>query len=79
MRSTLLFRYGGLFMFVILVSHFSSAQKKMTPKRITELKQEAANLVDQKAKMSQVMVDKIFSFAELGFQEVESSSYLTGF
>ena len=24
------------------------------------------------------MVDKIFSFAELGFQEIESSKYLTG-
>nr|WP_225587152.1 amidohydrolase [Algoriphagus sp. Y33] len=62
---------------MILLTPHSFAQKRMTPKRITELKQEAVLLVDQKAKMSQVMVDKIFSFAELGFQEIESSKYLT--
>ncbi len=28
--------------------------------------------------MTQVMVDKVFSFAELGFQEFETSNYLTG-
>lgn len=54
------------------------SQKKMSAKQIDALKQEAAMLVGQDAKMSQVMVDKIFSFAELGFQEVESSKYLTG-
>ncbi len=54
------------------------SQKKMSAKQIDALKQEAAMLVEQDAKMSQVMVDKIFSFAELGFQEVESSKYLTG-
>nr|WP_310104105.1 peptidase dimerization domain-containing protein [Algoriphagus sp. 4150] len=63
---------------MILLTQHSFAQKRMTPKRIAELKQEAVLLVDQKAKMSQVMVDKIFSFAELGFQEIESSKYLTG-
>jgi aminobenzoyl-glutamate utilization protein B len=31
-----------------------------------------------KAKMIQVMVDQIFSFSELGFQEVETSRYVTG-
>jgi len=30
------------------------------------------------AKQSQVMVDMVFSFGELGFQEVETSKYLTG-
>ncbi len=54
------------------------SQKKMSAKQIDALKQEVATLVEQDAKMSQVMVDKIFSFAELGFQEVESSKYLTG-
>ena len=34
--------------------------------------------VDRMAKQSQVMVDMVFSFGELGFQEVETSKYLTG-
>jgi aminobenzoyl-glutamate utilization protein B len=54
------------------------AQKKYTPKQIETLKTEVAQIVQNNHKQSQVMVDKIFSFAELGFQEVESSKYLTG-
>lgn len=58
---------------------FTSAQvTKVPPKKITALKTEAAQKVDARAKMAQVMVDKVFSFAELGFQEVETSKYLTG-
>ena len=53
-------------------------QKKYTSKQIEALKTEAAEIVQAHHKQSQVMVDKIFSFAELGFQEVESSKYLTG-
>ena len=34
--------------------------------------------IDGMAKQAQVMVDMVFSFAELGFQEVETSKYLTG-
>jgi aminobenzoyl-glutamate utilization protein B len=29
-------------------------------------------------KEAQVMVDTVFSFGELGFQEIETSKYLTG-
>ncbi|WP_222984495.1 peptidase dimerization domain-containing protein [Flagellimonas meishanensis] len=54
------------------------AQKKYSKKQIEKLKSEAAQIVEANHKQSQVMVDKIFSFAELGFQEVESSKYLTG-
>ncbi|MEO7713652.1 MAG: amidohydrolase [Gemmatimonadaceae bacterium] len=45
--------------------------------RLETLKAEAAREIDAKAKMIQVMVDQVFSFAELGFQEVETSRYLT--
>ncbi|MDX1577378.1 MAG: amidohydrolase, partial [Gemmatimonadota bacterium] len=34
--------------------------------------------VDSRAKLTQVMVDKIFSFSELGQQEFETSAYITG-
>ena len=54
------------------------AQKKYSAKQIEVLKTEAAGMVEANHKQSQVMVDKVFSFAELGFQEIESSKYLTG-
>ena len=54
------------------------AQKKKSNKQIEKLKAEAAAIVEANHKQSQVMVDKVFSFAELGFQEIESSKYLTG-
>lgn len=46
-------------------------------KKLAKLKAEVATNIDANAKMAQVMVDKVFSFAELGFQEVETSKYLT--
>ena len=46
--------------------------------RLDALKAEAAKDVDAKAKMIQVMVDQVFSFGELGFQEFETSKYLSG-
>jgi aminobenzoyl-glutamate utilization protein B len=51
---------------------------KLSAKKINALKEEASEKVQADAKRIQVMVDKIFSFAELGFQEYESSKYLTG-
>jgi len=53
------------------------AQKKRSNKQIEKLKTEVAAIVEDNKKQSQVMVDKIFSFSELGFQEIESSKYLT--
>ena len=46
--------------------------------RVDALKAEAAKEIDAKAKMIQEMVDQVFSFGELGMQEVETSKYLTG-
>ncbi len=54
------------------------SQKKYSAKQIEKLKSEAAEIVAANEKQTQVMIDKIFSFAELGFQEYESSKYLTG-
>ena len=45
--------------------------------RLTQLKTEVQQLVDNRAKMAQVMVDKVFSFSELGFQEEQTSKYIT--
>jgi aminobenzoyl-glutamate utilization protein B len=62
----------------LALSSVATGQKKYSKKQIDRLKSEVATLVDDNKKQAQVMVDKVFSFAELGFQEVESSNYLTG-
>ena len=46
--------------------------------RLDALKAEAVKGIDAQAKQIQVMVDQVFSFGELGFQEFETSKYLTG-
>ena len=46
--------------------------------RIDRRKTQLATAIDAKAKMAQEMVDQVFSFGELGMQEVETSKYLTG-
>jgi aminobenzoyl-glutamate utilization protein B len=53
------------------------AQSEMSADQRTELKKELVAAIDKKAKLAQVMNDKIFSFGELGFQEIETSAYLT--
>src|SRR5437867_8764274 len=44
--------------------------------RLASLKQEAVRDVAGRAQFTQQMVDQIFSYAELGFQETETSRYL---
>lgn len=46
--------------------------------RLARLKDEALRLVEGRAKQVQEIVDMLFSFQELGFQEFESMKYLTG-
>jgi len=48
------------------------------PPRVEELKREAAVEVESQRVFTQQMVDQVFSFGELGFQEFETSKYLTG-
>src|ERR1043165_1022623 len=44
--------------------------------RITALKTEAVAEVEKLKDFSQQMVDQVFSYGELGFQEFETSGYL---
>ncbi|HWB41955.1 MAG TPA: amidohydrolase [Gemmatimonadales bacterium] len=46
--------------------------------RLDSLKAEAARAVDARADLVQRVVDQLFSYGELGFQEVETSRYLVG-
>ena len=55
----------------------ATAQKAPKPDpRLARLKQEALADVDARARFTQQVVDQIFSFGELGFQEFETSKYL---
>lgn len=46
--------------------------------RLDRLKDEAIRKVQANSKMAQEIVDMLFSFGELGFQEFETQKYLTG-
>src|ERR1700688_1964896 len=46
--------------------------------QLPALKQEASAEVDKLRTLTQHMVDEIFSYSELGFQEYETSRYVTG-
>src|SRR5215475_745286 len=54
------------------------AQPKISPEKEAAMKADLAGQIDAMKKQAQVMVDSVFSFAELGFQEFETSKYLTG-
>lgn len=75
-----------IYLFVFLVLSCSAVvfgQKKSkkttpTPKdKLTLLKEEIGKSIDSKQKLTQEINDMIFSFGELGFQEYETSAYLT--
>ncbi len=70
-------RTSLLALLYILLATPATAQQKFSKRQIQKIKTETLNQVQERHKMTQVMIDKIFSFAELGFQEYESSAYLT--
>ncbi|WBH15880.1 peptidase dimerization domain-containing protein [Sphingomonas radiodurans] len=55
----------------------TAAPAQVAPARLDALKAEAATGVEKRAKLVQEMIDSIFSFGELGMQEVETSRYIT--
>src|SRR6516225_4064209 len=54
-----------------------SASAQIAPARASAMKADLAGQIDGMKKQAQVMVDTVFSFGELGFQELETSKYLT--
>jgi aminobenzoyl-glutamate utilization protein B len=54
------------------------AQTRIAPEKEAAMKADLAGHVDAMKKQAQVMVDSVFSFGELGFQEFETTKYLTG-
>lgn len=65
---------GVLAMAATLVSQPALGQRQS--RRLEQLKREAQQDVEARAKLTQEIVDQIFSFGELGFQEFETSRYL---
>lgn len=60
---------------VALVSGPTLAQRAAS--QLDELKREAFGEIDKQQVFTQLMVDQIFSYSELGFQEYETSKYVT--
>jgi aminobenzoyl-glutamate utilization protein B len=63
---------------LLVAPALAQEQPAESDRRLQALFDEVVAEVDARAKLTQVMVDKIFSFAELGFQEFETSRYLVG-
>ena len=58
----------------LLLSSTAQAQTE----RLDSLKQECVAAIDDRQEFTQQLVDRIFNFGELGFQEFETSRYVTG-
>src|SRR5271170_4826526 len=62
----------------VALSQNAFGQNKIAPDKEASIKADLAGQIDGMKKQAQVMVDSVFSFAELGFQEFETSKYLAG-
>ena len=70
-------RAGRLLALCLFVPSVLAAQVAADP-RLDRFKDEIVRAIDARAKLGQQMVDQVFSFGELGMQEIETSRYLTG-
>src|SRR5579862_1412423 len=61
----------------VAAAGLAHAQNKVSPDKEASMKADLSGQVDAMKKQAQVMVDSVFSFGELGFQEFETSKYLT--
>ncbi|MGD8868179.1 MAG: amidohydrolase, partial [Gemmatimonadales bacterium] len=72
-------KIAALFLILAVVGQvatWNSASAQTSDERLDDLLTDVQAEVESMTKLTQVMVDKIFSFAELGFQEYETSRYL---
>ncbi|MBI2073283.1 MAG: peptidase dimerization domain-containing protein [Gemmatimonadetes bacterium] len=63
---------------VTLVTPAAAQQRARVNPKLEQYQREAIQDVEARAQLTQQMVDQIFSFGELGFQEFETSKYLVG-
>jgi aminobenzoyl-glutamate utilization protein B len=62
---------------LLLSAACALAQPKVAPEKEAAIKADLTGQIDGMKKQAQVMVDSVFSFGELGFQEFETTKYLT--
>jgi aminobenzoyl-glutamate utilization protein B len=62
---------------LVLFSFALPAQNRVSQEKAASMKADLTGQIDAMKKQAQVMVDTVFSFGELGFQEFETSKYLT--
>jgi aminobenzoyl-glutamate utilization protein B len=67
-----------LLLFSVMAGSCAFGQQKVSPDKEAALKADLAGQIEGMKKQAQVMVDSVFSFGELGFQEFETSKYLSG-
>ncbi len=71
-------RTNALLLSMVMILAVSLPASTQTAPKLEALKHEAIAEVDGLKVLTQQMVDQIFSFSELGFQEYETSKYITG-
>lgn len=77
-RSGKLTRICLLFCLIVMLPIILKAQSAtISPDKLADLKKELITEINKEQKSTQQMVDMVFSFGELGFQEYETSKYLT--
>ena len=69
-------RYPAVVLLLALCLAQVGFAQQMPP--LDALKQEAVAEVDKSQRLTQQIVDEIFSFSELGFQEIETARYTYG-
>src|SRR5688572_10954200 len=67
----------GLLPVVLASTLAAQGRARIAPARLDSLKSEVVRAVETEARLTQQIVDMLFSFGELAFQEVETSRYLT--
>lgn len=66
-----------LFVSVFSMSVRAQTKRVLSTQKVETWKKEVIKSLEEKSKTAQEMVDAVFSFSELGFQETETSAYLT--
>ena len=66
------------FVSLAAISSLAAQATAQAAQRLEAFKTEVAGAVDARADLVQRVVDQLFSYGELGFQEVETSRYLVG-
>ena len=71
-------KFKKIIFFLLIAGTINNTYSQNFSKRkINNLKTQVSQMVEDDKKMTQVMIDKVGSFGELGFQEFETSKYLS--